>query len=50
MALKGNIVVNSTNGAYPETLAVGAIYYHSGENKLKLCTNASGSGTFVDLN
>ena len=50
MALKGYIVVKSTNGAYPETLAVGAIYYHSGENKLKLCTNASGSGTFVDLN
>lgn len=50
MALKGNIVVNSTNGSYPETIVVGAIYYHSGENKLKLCTNASGNGTFVDLN
>ncbi len=49
MALKGNIVVNSTNGSYPETVEVGAIYYHSGENKLKLCTSTSGP-TFVDLN
>ena len=49
MALKGNIeVYNATS--YSEGIVVGAIYYHSGENKLKLCTNASGDGTWVDLN
>tara|TARA_Y100001968_G_C19017208_1_gene553392 strand:- start:71 stop:223 length:153 start_codon:yes stop_codon:yes gene_type:complete len=50
MALKGNIEVKADGTSYSETVEVGAIYYHSTENKLKLCTNASGSGTWVDLN
>lgn len=48
MALKGNIVIKNS-GAYSETVAVGAIYYNSTTNKLKLCTDASGP-TWVDIN
>ena len=49
MALKGNIVIKNSSD-YSETVAVGAIYYDSDDNKLKLCTNASGSGTWVNIN
>ena len=49
MALKGNIEVKADGTSYSETVEVGAIYYHSTENKLKLCTNASGAGTWVDI-
>ena len=37
MALKGNIEVKADGTSYSETVEVGAIYYHSTENKLKLC-------------
>ena len=48
MALKGNCIIKGS-ATYSETLAVGAIYYDTDTNKLRLCTNASGSGTFEDL-
>ncbi len=49
MALKGNMTIKNS-ATYSETLVVGAIYYDTNTNKLMLCTNASGSGTFVELN
>ncbi len=49
MALKGNIVIKNS-ATYSETIAVGAIYYDTDDSKLKLCTNASGSGTWVNIN
>lgn len=47
--LKGNMTIKNSS-TYSETLYVGAIYYDSDTNKLMLCTNASSSGTWMELN
>ena len=49
MALVRKLIIKSSS-TYSETLYVGAIYYDSDTNKLMLCTNASGSGTWTELN